>query len=197
MLRYLLPLLFIFALPAYAAPEIGKPAPQFTATDTKGNEVSLDSLKGKKVILEWSNHQCPFVVKHYKPGNMQKVQKHARSLGAEWITIISSAEGKQGHVSAEEANALTTERGAEPSHVLLDASGEIGRMYEAKTTPHMFIIDEKGMLTYMGAIDDKRSADPTDVLTAKNYVTTALEKMKNGEAVETPVTPPYGCSVKY
>ncbi|MCI5049805.1 MAG: redoxin family protein [Rickettsiales bacterium] len=183
--------------PALAAPEVGKAAPNFSAKDTNGNAVSLSGLKGKTVVLEWSNHKCPFVVKHYKSNNMQKLQKQTKADGVVWITVLSSAEGKQGHVSAEEANKLTTDRAAEPAHVILDPEGSIGRMYNAKTTPHMYVIDDKGVLAYMGAIDDNSSADPADAATAKNYVTAALASLKAGEPVATATTTSYGCSVKY
>jgi len=182
---------------AFAAPEIGSPAPQFTVTDTNGNEVSTADLVGKTVVLEWTNHGCPYVKKHYKSGNMQALQNEASNEEVVWLSIISSAEGKQGSVSAEEANKLTTDRNAAPSHVVLDQEGTIGRAYDARTTPHMYIIDAEGKLAYMGGIDDKPTADPADIKDAQNYVRTALSEIKNGQAVSTPSSRPYGCSVKY
>ena len=182
---------------AFAAPEIGSPAPQFTVTDTNGNEVSTADLVGKTVVLEWTNHGCPYVKKHYKSGNMQALQNEASNEEVVWLSIISSAEGKQGSVSAEEANKLTTDRNAAPSHVVLDQEGTIGRAYDARTTPHMYIIDAEGKLAYMGGIDDKPTADPADIKDAQNYVRTALSEIKNGRAVSTPSSRPYGCSVKY
>ena len=182
---------------AFAAPEIGSPAPQFTVTDTNGNEVSTADLVGKTVVLEWTNHGCPYVKKHYKSGNMQALQNEANNEEVVWLSIISSAEGKQGSVSAEEANKLTTDRNAAPSHVVLDQEGTIGRAYDARTTPHMYIIDAEGKLAYMGGIDDKPTADPADIKDAQNYVRTALSEIKNGQAVSTPSSRPYGCSVKY
>lgn len=186
-----------FATPALAAPAIGEQAPSFRATDTNGNEVSTESLKGKNVVLEWTNHGCPFVKKHYKSGNMQQLQRIAKSKDVVWISIISSAPSKQGHVDADEANALTKEREAMPAHVILDESGKIGRDYAAKTTPHMFVIDKKGTLVYMGAIDSKATADPADIAGATNYITNAIVALEEGTKVDPSNTKPYGCSIKY
>ncbi len=199
MQRLLMAMAIIFATvsPALAQVESGTPAPQFSATDTEGKPVSLSALKGKPVVLEWSNHKCPFVVKHYESGNMQKIQKAAAEQGAVWMTILSSAEGKQGYVSDEEANALTKEHDAHPAHVIRDVSGEIGRMYGAKTTPHMYVIDAEGTLVYQGAIDDKPTADQADIEGATNYVTNALDALKDGKLPEISTTQPYGCAVKY
>jgi peroxiredoxin len=182
---------------AFAAPAIGEMAPAITATDTKGAAVSLDALRGKTIVLEWTNHQCPYVRKHYESGNMQKLQAEATAADVVWISIISSGPGKQGAVSADEANTLTTDRGAKPTHVVLDADGTIGKAYEAKTTPHMYIIDKDGKLVYMGAIDDKPTAKAEDVAGATNYVTAALADIAAGKPVATAVTESYGCSVKY
>ena len=137
------------------------------------------------------------VGKHYGTGNMQALQKEATGAGVVWLTIISSAPGKQGFVSAEQANALATSRGAAPSAIILDPTGSIGRLYGAKTTPHMYIIDSEGTLRYMGGIDDKPTTRPEDVKTAHNYVRTALADLAAGKPVSEPVTRPYGCSVKY
>ena len=177
--------------------EVGKPAPDFTAINANGEKVSLSSYKGKTVILEWTNHQCPFVKKHYSSGNMQDTQKYAAEQGAVWLSIISSAPGKQGHVSPEKANKLSSEREAAPTEVVLDESGEIGKLYSAKTTPHMFIIDASGAIQYMGAIDSTASASPSDIPDSTNYVKKALQEMGENKKVSEPKTRPYGCSVKY
>lgn len=181
---------------ALAAPEVGAPAPAFSATDTNGEAVDLSALADKTVVLEWTNHGCPYVQKHYNSNNMQQLQTAATAEDVVWISVISSGPGKQGHVSAEEANELTESRNANPSHVVLDPSGEIGHMYDARTTPHMFVID-KGTLVYMGGIDSIRTADPADIPEATNYVSAALDDIKAGRDVATPVAKPYGCSVKY
>ena len=178
-------------------PVVGQPAPTFSAIDTAGNTVSLDDYLGTKVVLEWTNHDCPYVRKHYNSGNMQRTQKKLTEDGVVWLSIISSAPGKQGHVSAEAADDLTTRRGAYPSKVLLDAAGDVGRAYRARTTPHMFIIDEQGTLQYQGAIDDKPSANPKTLEGATNYVLAAYDALKNGEPLSEDTTTPYGCSVKY
>ncbi len=185
------------ALSAVAAPEVGKPAPNFTATDTNGNTVALDAMKGDMVVLEWTNHKCPFVVKHYKSGNMQQTQKTTQAQGVKWVTVISSAVGKQGYVTAEEANDIASGHNASPDHILLDPEGEIGRKYGAKTTPHMYVIDADGTLAYMGAIDNKPTADPADVEAATNYVLQAVASLKADDTVEVASSRPYGCSVKY
>jgi len=183
--------------PAMAEPTVGSPAPVFTGVDTKGQKVNLADYRGKTVILEWTNHDCPFVVKHYSSGNMQMTQKKAVDDGIVWLSVISSAPGEQGNVSGAEADDLTASRKASPSAVLLDPSGEIGRKYAARTTPHMFIIDPKGTLAYHGAIDSIKSTDVTDIPKAQNYVLNALAQMKAGEPVKPQGTRPYGCSVKY
>lgn len=190
-------LFFVTAIPSWAAPQVGEPAPEFTAKDVDGNEVSLSDLKGKKVVLEWTNHQCPFVMKHYETGNMQATQKAAAEKGVVWISIVSSGEGKQGYVSAEEAKAIVKEEGAVVSHKILDPDGTLGHLYGAKTTPHMFVIDEGGVLAYAGAIDDNSSPRHDTVAGAANYVLAALNDLEAGRAVQTPTSQPYGCSVKY
>jgi peroxiredoxin len=182
---------------AHASPETGKPAPDFTAVDSKGNSVKLSGLRGKTVVLEWTNHDCPYVQKHYGAGNMQKLQGEAASDGVVWLTLISSAKGEQGHVSPAEADALTAERNANPAHVLFDEKGKIGRAYGARTTPHMYVINPEGTLVYMGGIDDKATANKADIASATNYVTQALDAVKAGKPVATPVARPYGCSIKY
>jgi peroxiredoxin len=187
----------LFAGGPAAATEVGKPAPAFSGADTRGNAWTLDGLAGKSVILEWTNHDCPYVRKHYGSGNMQALQKEAAEAGYVWLSVVSSAPGKQGHVNASEADELTRSRGAAPMAVLLDEAGEIGRAYGARTTPHMYIVGPDGTLLYMGGIDDIRSSDPTDIPKAKNYVRAAMADIAAGRPVADAVTPPYGCSVKY
>ena len=174
-------------------------APEFKLLDSYGNEISLSSFIGKKVVLEWTNHGCPYVAKHYETGNMQSTQEFAKEEEIIWLSIISSAPGTQGYVSSDEANALTITRKASPSHVLFDPTGKVGRIYDAKTTPHMYIINEEGLMKYQGAIDDAggRGFMSRDLLKAKNYVKESLREMGTGEEVSSPVTKPYGCSVKY
>ena len=187
-----------FILPkAVAGIGIQKPAPEFSVKNTKGEVVNLKDFKGKTVVLEWTNDQCPYVVKHYGSGNMQALQSKYTDKGIVWLSLISSAKGKQGHVTPEQANELTTKRSAKPSHVLLDESGKTGKLYGARTTPHMYIIDENGVLQYAGGIDSIKSADPKDIPKATNYVAQALDEMLAGKAVSQPASTPYGCSIKY
>ena len=183
--------------PAAAEPEIGKPAPDFTATDTAGRTHRLSAYRGKRVILEWTNHGCPFVGKHYRSDNMQRTQKAATADGAVWLSVISSAPGLQGHVSGAEADALTRRRDAHPTAVLLDPSGGVGRLYRARVTPHMFVVDKDGTLAYKGAIDSIPSWDENDIPVATNYIGQALAQLKAGRPVKPTGTRPYGCSVKY
>jgi peroxiredoxin len=178
-------------------PEIGKPAPAFTAVDSNGKSHALSDFKGKTVILEWTNDGCPYVKKHYGAGNMQKIQKDLTAEGAVWLSIISSAPGKQGHVDGKGANALVASQGSAPTAVLLDPAGKVGKLYEAQTTPHMYVIDGKGTLRYMGAIDDQPNTDTSTIAKARNYVREAFAAVKAGKPVEATATDPYGCSVKY
>ena len=182
-------LLFAMATTAGAALKIGEPAPGFTGIDTSGKSHALSDFRGKPVILEWTNHDCPYVLKHYNSGNMQQQQQAATGQGAVWLSIISSAPGKQGHVTPAQADALTAERNAAPSAVILDEKGEIGQLYEAKTTPHMYIIDADGKLAYMGGIDSIASTNPADIGKATQYVPAALSLVMNGEPVASSVTP--------
>jgi peroxiredoxin len=182
---------------AGAAAVVGEPAPAFTLADTNGRSHSLEDLRGKTVVLEWWNDECPFVGKHYGSGNMQRLQKEWTAKGVVWLTISSSAPGRQGYVDGAQANAWMKEKGAAPTAVLLDHDGKVGRAYGAKTTPHMFVIDPKGTLVYAGGIDDKPSTDLADVATAKNFVSAALAEVTAGKRVTTAVSQPYGCSVKY
>lgn len=185
------------AAPAIAKAPTGNPAPEFTVTDTNGNVQSLDALRGKTVILEWTNDQCPYVKKHYRSGNMQATQAKHVDADTVWLSVISSAPGKQGYVSAEGANALTATHGATPTGVLLDPSGDLGRAYDAKTTPHMYIIDPRGTLVYQGAIDSNRSSNPATIPTATNYVNQAMADLDAGRPVSQDDTQPYGCTIKY
>jgi hypothetical protein len=182
---------------ALAAPEIGAPAPAFEGVASSGETISLEQFRGQPVVLEWTNHDCPAVVKHYVTGNMQAAQSQAVADGAIWISVISSAPGKQGYVEAAEANALTESREARPSYVILDPTGEIGKRYAAKTTPHMFVIDSEGALRYDGAIDDRPSTNPETVEGANNFTLAALSNVMDGRPVDPARTQPYGCSVKY
>ena len=190
-------LLFLAAGLAQAAVKIGEPAPGFTLPGSDGKSYSLSDLKGKYVVLEWTNHECPFVRKHYGSGNMQAQQKELTGKGAAWLSIVSSAPGKQGHVDAATAAALTLSRGAAPTAVLLDPKGEAGHAYDAKTTPHMFLIAPDGKLLYMGGIDSIASTDPDDIKEATPYVKVALAEAMSGKPVTQAATKPYGCSVKY
>ena len=176
---------------------VGQPAPEFSVTDTQGVPRALSAFKGKFVVLEWFNPDCPFSRKHYDSQNMQRLQRSATQRGVIWLSIDSSAPGKQGHLSPEAANAFVTQRGAAPTAVLLDPEGAIGRRYSAKATPHLFVINPEGVLIYAGAIDDVPSADPADGARATNYVQRALGEAMAGQAVSTPETNAYGCSVKY
>lgn len=190
-------LLLTLTTSALALPQVGQPAPDFSAVDSAGKRHQLSDYRGRTVVLEWTNHDCPYVRKHYGAGNMQAQQRDATASDVVWLSIISSAPGKQGHVSGTEADRLTRERTASPSAVLLDESGEVGRLYGAKTTPHMFVIDGDGVLRYMGGIDSVASADAADIARAEPYVRTALAQLQAGQPVQPAVTRPYGCSVKY
>lgn len=190
-------LLFCLSTAAAAAPKVGQPAPAFTGIDAKGAMHTLADYRGRNVVLEWTNHDCPFVRKHYGSGNMQALQRDAAAKDVVWLSVISSAPGKQGHVSAARADALSVERGASPSAVLLDESGAIGRLYAARTTPHMYLIDSAGTLVYMGGIDSVASANPADIGRAQPYVRDAMTQLLADETISPAVTRPYGCSVKY
>jgi hypothetical protein len=187
----------IAAGPVLAVPKVGTPAPEFSAADSSGATVHLSDFRGKFVVLEWSNHECPFVRKHYGSGAMQQLQKDATAQGAVWLTVLSSAPGKQGQVDGATADQLTRERGAAPTRVLLDPGGTVGHLYDAKTTPDMFIVDPQGTLVYMGGIDSIASTDADDIPRARPYVRTALHEAMSGQKISEPVTRPYGCAVKY
>lgn len=173
------------------------PAPGFTASDADGKPVSLAQFKGKTVVLEWTNSGCPYVGKHYGSASMQTLQKEARAQDVVWLSVISSAPGQQGFKTGPEAKAWAKQVGASPSDILLDPKGDLGRLYGAKTTPDMRIVNAGGELVYEGAIDDKPTANAADVKTAKNFVRVALAEIKAGKPVSTPFAKPYGCSVKY
>ena len=194
----LLPVLALaLNLSAFAAVEPGETAPDFTLKDSKGNSQKLSSFSGKFVVLEWMNPECPFVKKHYSTGNMQSLQKEYTGKGIVWLSIISSAPGKQGYCTGPQAEANTKDQKASPTAVLLDPSGEVGQLYGAKTTPHMFVINPEGKLIYMGAIDSIRSANSSDCAKAENYIRQTLDAALAGKPVPTPETKSYGCSVKY
>jgi peroxiredoxin len=189
-------LVLALALDAHAA-RVGEPAPDFRIQDSKGKTHTLADYAGKFVVLEWHNQGCPYVKKHYESGNMQKLQKEWTARGVVWLTVISSAPGLQGYVTPAEADAYVKEKNAAPTAVLLDPTGVMGRAYDAKVSPHMFIIDPKGTLIYNGAIDDKPTTDLADVPGAKNYVSAALTEAMAGKPVSIPTSRPYGCTVKY
>jgi peroxiredoxin len=180
-----------------AETEIGKAAPNFTLPDTSGKEWSLANFKGKYVVLEWYNPDCPFVGKHYRSGNMQGLQREFTSKGVVWLSIDSSAPGEEGNYPPGKLNEISARVGAARTALLLDPDGKVGRLYGAKTTPDMYIINPTGILVYKGAIDNKRSTDPADVKTATNYVKSALQAVMTGKTVSTTDTQPYGCSVEY
>jgi hypothetical protein len=183
--------------PLIWAAKVGEAAPDFTASASNGKTVRLSDYRGKYVVLEWHNNGCPYVGKHYNSGNMQRLQKQWTSRGVVWFTILSSAPGKQGYVTASEENDYLANMQAAPTAALLDPTGEIGHLYDAKTSPQMVVINPQGIAIYSGAIDDKPTTDLQDVPNATNYVSLALEEAMAGKQVQTPTTRPYGCSVKY
>ncbi|MFN3713336.1 MAG: thioredoxin family protein [Alcanivoracaceae bacterium] len=190
--------LCLLLLPLWAhAAKVGEPAPAFTLTDSNGQAHSLADFRGKTVVLEWTNAECPFVKKHYDSENMQSQQRAATAGGVVWLVINSGAPGKQGHVSGAEANRIHGEWGGAQSAYLIDADGKVGRAYDAKTTPQMYVIDADGVLRYNGAIDSISSADKADISKAVQYVPAALMAVASGQPVEPALTRPYGCSVKY
>jgi peroxiredoxin len=178
-------------------PDLGKPAPLFTAVDSNGKTWSLADLKGKVVVIETTNHDCPYVRKHYNAKNMQTQQREAAAKGVVWLTSASSATGEQGHVTAAQANDLTRKRDAAPAAVLLDPQSRIARAYGATVTPHMYIIDASGILVYKGGIDSIPSADIADIPKAKQYVRVGLDEVLAGKPVSESSTRAYGCTLKY
>ncbi|MDR7333145.1 redoxin domain-containing protein [Roseateles asaccharophilus] len=181
---------------ALANANVDAAAPAFTATTADGKTVNLADYKGKTVVLEWTNHDCPFVKKHYN-GNMQSHQKDAAAQGVVWLQVISSAPGQQGHVDGATAKKLNADRGAAPAGTLLDPKGELGKLYGAQTTPHMYVIKPDGTLAYKGGIDSIATAKVDDIAKAEPYVKLALADVAAGKKVEKSSTRPYGCSVKY
>jgi len=192
-------LAFIAALMVSSAraARVGEHAPDFTATDSNGKTHTLSEYAGKYVVLEWTNRDCPFTRKHYESGNMQRLQREWTAKGVIWLTVASSAPGAQGYVTATDENAYLKQENAAPTAVLLDPTGALGHLYDAKTTPDMFVIDPHGILIYEGAIDDRPTTDASDISGAKNYVSLALTESMAGKPVSEPATRSYGCGVKY
>jgi peroxiredoxin len=187
---------FAVSFAAFAV-RVGDAAPDFTGTDSNGKTHKLSEYKGKYVVLEWTNNGCPYTLKHYESGNMQALQKDWTGKGVVWLTVLSSAPGEQGYMTAGQENAYLGKEKASPTAALLDPTGAIGHEYAAKTTPHMFVIDPSGKLIYAGAIDDHATTDTGDVKSSKNYVSAALTEAMAGQPIATSSTRPYGCSVKY
>jgi peroxiredoxin len=198
-LAALLPFASAHATEAAATPvaEVGKQAPDFTGTDTKGKTHKLSDFKGKTVVLEWTNPGCPFVMKHYDSNNMQTLQKNAVADGVIWLSVASSAADKEGYLNGADSDKYMTEKGSAPTARLLDPEGTIGHLYGAKTTPHMFVINADGIVVYAGAIDSNDNFKPETIKGATNYVVEALKALKEGKPVEVASTKPYGCGVKY
>jgi peroxiredoxin len=186
-----------FAAAAFAGAAHAAPAPGFTAVDADGKPVSLAQFKGRTVVLEWVNEGCPYVQKHYGARNMQDTQAEAHKQGAVWLTVISSAPGKQGYFTGPQAKAWAAKQGASPDHILLDPKGELGMLYGAKTTPDMRVIDAQGALVYQGGIDDIPTANPADLAKARNLVKAALGDIAAKRPVAVAYAKPYGCSIKY
>lgn len=182
---------------AQAAATLNEPAPTFTGQSAEGKPINLAAYRGKTVVLEWTNHDCPFVKKHYESGNIPSLQKEAIAKDVVWLQVVSSAPGAQGHVNGATAQQLNKYRDAAPSATVLDSDGKIGRAYGAQTTPHLFIVNAAGQLVYKGGIDSIPSANPADIAKAQNYVRLALADVAAGRPVAQPSTRPYGCSVKY
>jgi peroxiredoxin len=189
----------IAASAAFAAesPSVGSAAPDFSASDSKGKTHSLSQYKGKYVVLEWFNPECPFVKKHYGPGNMQKLQEDLTGKGVVWLSVDSSAPGAEGNLSPEQAEKKMTEWKMRSTALLLDQDGKIGKTYGAKNTPHMFVINPEGKVIYEGAIDSKATPNPADIASSTNYVKVAMDESLAGKPVSNAQTKPYGCSVKY
>jgi peroxiredoxin len=201
MFRLVLLMMFLglstLTMKAQDVAEIGKQAPNFKLSDVDGKEHSLQDFKGKYVVLEWINFDCPFVVKHYGSHNMQKLQNDFRGKDVVWLSICSSAPGKQGNFDNQEIKKRISDNKANMSAYLIDEDGKVGKLYDTRTTPHLFLISPDGTLLYQGAIDDKKSTDQADIPNSKNYLKAAYEEANSGRVIEHPSTQPYGCSVKY
>ena len=198
MIRTLATLLISTAVVAAHAVSIGQPAPDFALTDVNGKAVKLSDFKGKHVVLEWTNPGCPFVQKHYNSNNMQSLQKDATAKGVVWLSVNSTNKSATDYLEPTKLNAkMNGEWTGASSYLLMDETGKAGMAYEAKTTPHMYVIDPNGKLVYAGGIDDKRSANPADVKTAKNFVRAALDETLAGKPITVATSTPYGCSIKY
>lgn len=182
---------------AMAEAKIGSPAPDFSIVDATGKTHKLADYKGKYVVLEWYNKDCPYVRKHYDSKNMQKIQGDMTAKNIVWLSVISSAPGKQGHLAAANAVKNAQKEGSKASAILLDEKGAMGKAYGAKTTPHMYLIDPQGVLRYNGAIDSNDSADPKTIATSENYIVRAVASAEKGEKIAKETSKPYGCSVKY
>ncbi len=185
------------AMSSALAVDVQQPAPDFTATGANGQPIQLSAYKGKVVVLEWTNHDCPFVKKHYESGNIPKLQKEAAAQGVVWLQVISSAPGQQGHVNAATAKQVNDYRESKPAGTVLDESGAVGKLYGARTTPHIFVIDAQGKLAYKGGIDSIPSNRPEDIAQAEPYARNAIQATLKGQQVAKASTQPYGCSVKY
>jgi peroxiredoxin len=185
------------ALFAADSPAVGSAAPDFSVSDSKGKTQSVSQYKGKYVVLEWFNPECPFVKKHYGSGNMQKLQEEFTGKGVVWLVIDSNAPGMQGNLTSEQANAKMAEWKTHSTALLLDPDGKAGQIYGAKNTPHMFVINPEGKIIYEGAIDSKATPNPADIASSTNYVKVALDESLAGKPVTTSSSRPYGCSVKY
>lgn len=179
------------------AARVGERAPDFSAVDSNGKTQTLSQYAGKYVVLEWTNRGCPYTMKHYESGNMQKLQREWTSKGVIWLTVLSSAPREQGYMNAADENSYLRQANAAPTAALLDPDGKLGHLYNAKTTPNMYVINPQGTLIYEGAIDNRPTTDLEDVKNATNYVSAALEEATSGKPVAVTVTRPYGCSVKY
>jgi peroxiredoxin len=182
---------------ASANPELNQPAPAFAAQGADGKSIKLDAYKGKTVVLEWTNHDCPYVKKHYESGNIPTLQKEAAAKGVVWLQVVSSAPGKQGHVDGATAQKLNGARHAAPAGTVLDPEGSVGKLYGAQTTPHIFIVNASGQLVYKGGIDSLATTSHADLTKAEHYVANALKSIESGKPIEKANTRPYGCSVKY
>ena len=193
-------LIIFFAMNIFSLAKVGETAPNFSLINQDNKKISLEEFRGKKVVLEWTNHECPFVKRHYETGNMQKLQKELVDNDVIWLSIVSSAKGKQGYIDQDQAKQLTLTRDASPNHVLLDEDGSVGKKFVAKTTPHMYVIDEDGILKYQGAIDNLGTMGAlfsTDLSQGVNFVREAIQSLNAGLEIESSSTRPYGCSIKY